>query len=64
MESETTPGGTTLLHGEEYTGWASMLFKPGWPLNGTANSMFAEYSKELKERVEGLKNGVATDGKA
>lgn len=56
----TSPGETTLLHGEDYTGWGTVLFKPGWPLNKTAVDLFEGFSEDLKRRVERLhgKNSI------
>ncbi|KAF2114336.1 hypothetical protein BDV96DRAFT_94966 [Lophiotrema nucula] len=54
-ESMRTPGGTTFVHGEVNMGWLRFLFKPGWPLHKTQKGMFAQYSEDLKRRVESLK---------
>lgn len=54
-ESKTIPGGTLLLHGDEYIGWGKVMFRQGWPLYQIGKSRFEEYNKELKARVEALK---------
>lgn len=50
------------MHGEDYDGWATFLFREGWPLRGTARGMFEGFSEDVKVRVEGLRAGGARGG--
>ena len=63
-KSKVTPGGTTLVHGEDYCGWMTWMFGD-WPL-GIARSgavkIFADYAEDLKRRVEALKQINASSG--
>ncbi|KAF2473455.1 uncharacterized protein BDR25DRAFT_312516 [Lindgomyces ingoldianus] len=52
QESKVTPGGTTFIHGEDHTGWLSVMFKPGWPMHSSVNEMYAGFARDLKRRVE------------
>ncbi|KAF2178658.1 hypothetical protein K469DRAFT_599026, partial [Zopfia rhizophila CBS 207.26] len=51
-ESKITPMAMTFIHGEKYTAWLSMLFKPGWPLHSSLNAMYTQFAQDLKARVE------------
>jgi hypothetical protein len=57
LESQTTPGGTTFVHGEDYDGWMSWLFREGAIGFGRRNAvdMYENVSKDVKNRAEELK---------
>ncbi|KAK3942552.1 hypothetical protein QBC46DRAFT_406296 [Diplogelasinospora grovesii] len=52
--AETETGGTKFVHGEDYTGWLTFLFRPGWPLHNHTRELYAGFARDLKARVERL----------
>ena len=55
LPSETTPGGTRLVHYEDMMGLVTQyLAWPGWPLHRVMQPGFESMNEDLKKRVEGL----------
>ncbi|KAL1587628.1 hypothetical protein WHR41_03639 [Cladosporium halotolerans] len=53
--SETNPGSTTFVQGEEFTGLLSFLMRPlfGWGFGTKTRSGFEKLNRDLRSRVEG-----------
>ncbi|KAH8726415.1 hypothetical protein GQ44DRAFT_705599 [Phaeosphaeriaceae sp. PMI808] len=58
FESHITPGGTTFVHGEDYSGWMCWLF--GESVLGLGRrkviAMYQNFSKDVKTRAEQLRS--------
>ncbi|OAL43959.1 hypothetical protein IQ07DRAFT_260686 [Pyrenochaeta sp. DS3sAY3a] len=57
LDSKITDGGCTMVHGEHYDGWLSIIVREG-KLGFARNAILAlygGYSNDLKQRVENLK---------
>lgn len=50
--SETTPGGTTLLQKEDFTGMLTYFMREGSQLGTQFKTNFEGFNKELKKEVE------------
>jgi hypothetical protein len=50
--STTTPGGTTFVQDEEFTGILSILFCEGSAMRKKTQSNFETYNSDIKARVE------------
>jgi hypothetical protein len=50
--SKTTPGGTTFVQDEEFTGILSILFYEGSAMREKTQSNFETYNSDIKARVE------------
>ncbi|KAK5211511.1 hypothetical protein LTR41_002972 [Exophiala xenobiotica] len=52
-ESKQTPGGTTFIQGEDFSGLLSFLNGPTWSSGKQTLNMFQAFNESLKKRVEG-----------
>jgi len=50
--SNVTPGGTTFVHKEVYSGGISFLMQP-WLLGNQIKCQFEKFNADLKKKVEG-----------
>ncbi|KAG7562738.1 hypothetical protein FFLO_01799 [Filobasidium floriforme] len=51
--SQSTPGHTTFVHGEDFSGMLSFLVGPTWSMGKSTRDNYEKYNVELKARVEG-----------
>jgi hypothetical protein len=50
--SQKTPGGTTLVQQEDFTGPLAVLFRPGWSMGTQTQGNFEAFNRDLKAAVE------------
>jgi hypothetical protein len=57
LPSHVTPNGTTFVHGEDYDGWLTWMFREGMIGIGRKNALniFNEFTKDVKKRADALK---------
>jgi hypothetical protein len=51
--SQITPGHTTFVHAEDFSGMLSFLVGPTWSMGKSTRVNYEKFNAELKARVEG-----------
>lgn len=52
--STTTPGGTTLIQGENFRGLLAFLMKEGWSTTTQTKANFTGFNEKIKARAESM----------
>ncbi|KAK0703084.1 hypothetical protein B0T26DRAFT_729782 [Lasiosphaeria miniovina] len=50
--SEQTPGGTTLVHKEDFSGAIAFMFRSGWSAAKSTGGNFEQFNQDLKAAAE------------